>query len=76
MKETRKVILEQGQQRITLEQGVESGSQTPQWDNMIANLKEGTAEKGTLFVSSFIQGLKPALIIGLIIMLIIAIKVC
>jgi len=82
MKESHKVVLEQGQQdsykRIIIEQGTEADptSQTPQWDSMKVRLKENTAEKGTLFVSSFVQSIKPALVVGMVILILIALKVC
>jgi len=73
MTETKKVTLEQqemdGIKRIILEQGVQEDpqSQTPKWDSMKANIKEGVAEKTTLFGNAFIGGLGPAFIIGCLI---------
>ena len=63
MKETKKVILEQDGKRMTLEQGVEGGTATPQWDAMANKLKEGTAEKATLFGNAFMRTLAPAFLI-------------
>lgn len=75
MKESRKVIMEQGQQdayrRIILEQGYETDqdSNTPQWNKLKVSLKEGAVEKGSIFVSSFVGGIKPALITAAIILI-------
>jgi len=82
MKELNKVILEQGQQgdykRIIIEQGCETDqeSQTPQWDAMEVSLKEGVVEKGTIFVNSFVNGIKLGTIFCIIIIVILAVKFC
>jgi len=84
MKESRKVIMEQGQQdayrRIILEQGYETDqdSNTPQWNKLKVSLKEGAAEKGSIFVGSFVSSIKPALIMGavIIIAILLIIKFC
>ena len=68
MKETKKFTMEQGDKRVILEQGIEDESitKTPKWDELKINLKEGTAEKVTLFGRSFMRSLVPAffLILG------------
>ena len=72
MKEHRKVTLEQGDKRIILEQGVEENiSETPQWDNLINNTKEGTAKYTTIFGRAFIHSLVPAffLIMGFLLLI-------
>lgn len=81
MQENKKVILEEGTQdqykRMTVEQGLSKDhqSQTPKWDKMKVSLKEGTADKTTLFVQAFARALLPSFIIGIIIITIIAIKI-
>jgi len=68
MKENKKVTLEQGSpdeyRRIIMEQGtdVSINSNTPQWDKMIVDTKEGVAHYTTLFVKSFISGIIPAFV--------------
>ena len=71
MKENRKVTLEQGDKRIILEQGIEDHiSETPQWDALIHNTKEGTAKYATIFGKALIHSLIPAffLITGFLIL--------
>ena len=68
MKENKKVILEQGDKKVTIEQGIEDIiSNTPKWDALKVNLKEGTAEKATIFGRAFIEMLVPAFIVCTII---------
>jgi len=82
MKESKRIILEQQQndinKKMTMEQTFEDNydPNTPQWNTAKISIKENTAEKGTLFIQSFISAIKPALILSGIILIIILIKVC
>jgi len=82
MKETRKIILEQQQddlkRKTTMEQTFEDNCDpsTPKWNNVKTTLKENIAEKGTLFVRSFVAALKPALFISGLILLVVLTKLC
>ena len=76
MKETKKVILEEGDKRMTMEQGIEDEiSKTPQWDSLKVNMKEGFAEKFTVFGGSFMGALAPAFLIMTVLIIIVGIIV-
>lgn len=72
MKENKKVTIEQGSsddyKRVILELGLNEDplSSTPKWDNMKVSLKEGVAEKTTLFATTFLNGIIPAFWITLV----------
>lgn len=82
MKETKKVVLEQGAQdgykRMTLESGIEHGpeSETPKWNAMKNSIKEGTAEKVTIFGKAFMGSLGTAVITGIILAVVVLYFVC
>ena len=64
MIENRKIILEEktGEdlRRLTLEQDLKE-NQSPQWDRMKNNIKEGVAEKATIFGNAFTSSILPAI---------------
>jgi len=78
MVDTKKVTIEQGDKKITMEQGTSAPSGTPKWDTLKINVKEGAAEKVTIFGTAFMQTLAPAFIISIciVIAVVIIIKAC
>jgi hypothetical protein len=75
MVDTKKVTIEQGDKRITMEQGVSAPSSTPKWDTLKVNVKEGFADKATIFGTTFMKSLAPCLLISIILVIIIFIIV-
>ena len=76
MKQKKRVIIEQGElddyKRIILEEGMENfKSNTPKWDSMKVNLKEGIAEYGGIFVKSFLITILPLIVLGLILVILV-----